>query len=84
VIASLFQDSTADALITKAQRQDTSGQFFAIDMSYEMVAGTTSATTFKVRIGGAASGTLTLNGLGGSRFYGGVANSYIKVTEVLQ
>ena len=46
-----------------------------------MVAGTTSETTFKVRFGGNASGTMTFNGRLGSRKYGGVFASSITITE---
>ena len=47
-----------------------------------MTAGTTSATTFKVRIGGNSSVTVTLNGQSGARRLGGVASSSITITEV--
>jgi len=46
-----------------------------------MTAGTTSATTFKLRAGGAAASTITINGYAGARRYGGVMYSFIEVTE---
>jgi hypothetical protein len=45
-----------------------------------MIAGTTSAITFRVRAGN-DSGTYTLNGAGGVRKLGGVMASSITVTE---
>ena len=43
--------------------------------------GTTSSTTFKVRVG-ATSGTTTINGLGGARKYGGVNQSSMTISEI--
>jgi hypothetical protein len=50
-------------------------------MTHYMTAGTTSATTFKVR-GGVNAGTLTFNGEVGARLFGGVCASSITVTEI--
>ena len=47
-----------------------------------MVAGTTSATTFKIRLGTASAGTTTFNGVAGARFFGGIMNSGISITEI--
>ena len=47
-----------------------------------MTSGTTSATTFRVRIGCAVAGTTYLNGNNGVRIYGGVAASSIVIQEV--
>ena len=61
----LFQDSTANAL----------------NFTHYMVAGTTSATTFKVRHGPESASTSTFNGVGGTRDMGGVMASSITITE---
>lgn len=82
-IAALFQDTTANALKSGIM-------FFAAGASsgssmrlvYEMATGTTSATTFKVRVG-ANSGTLYVNGDNtGGGIFGGVASATLCVTEI--
>lgn len=79
----VFQDSTADALYFVTNRAATSNQMVTIPFRHEMVSGTTSATTFKVRVGPiTAATTLTINGTGGARKFGGVAISSLTVTEV--
>lgn len=79
----LFQDSTAGALAA-AQAFQASNAGNIMTLTHEMAAGTTSATTFKVRIGPdvASGATLTINGQGGGRKYGGVSSSSIIVTEL--
>lgn len=54
----------------------------SILINYRILAGTTSATTFRLRAGMATAGTLTINGQGGSRLFGGVLISSMKITEV--
>ena len=51
-------------------------------LDYYMTAGTASATTFKVRLGMASAGTLTLNGISAGRKYGGVLISSLTITEI--
>lgn len=80
VTAALFQDSTANALAVSSM-QTGSGNLAQVRILHRMTAGTTSATTFKIRVG-AASGTTTFNGVGGSGFYGGVMLSSLKITEL--
>jgi hypothetical protein len=75
----LFQDSVANA-IAVGSHASSSSRNASVSFAHKMVAGTTSAITFKVR-GGTGSGTFKVNG-DGSRLYGGVASSTITVTEV--
>lgn len=76
----LFQDTTAGALA--ASYNDTFANVaFVNTFTHYMSAGTTSATTFKVRAGG-ASGTTTFNGSSSARKYGGVLTSSITISEV--
>jgi hypothetical protein len=82
-IVALFQDTTADALAATGSFQPTSTAGQAIHLRHKMTAGTTSATTFKVRLGPHAASTLTFNGQSGGRIFGGVAASTITITEVL-
>ena len=74
----LFQDSTVNALAVSFIQSYALGRIFTIN--HFMTAGTTSATTFKVR-GGSNAGTTRFNGRGASRQYGGVASSSITITE---
>lgn len=78
----LFQDATAGALAAISQRQDGNGGSQTMVLTHYMDAGTTSATTFRVRVGAAASATYTFNGSGGARLMGGVMASSITITEV--
>lgn len=78
----LFQDTTANALSVTAE---TVNQNFirCLKLKYTMTAGTTSATTFKMRAGYAQAGTTTFNGAGGGRKYGGAIASSIVIKEYL-
>lgn len=80
--AALFQDSTAGALAVGWALESDAGQPTSIVFRHVMTSGTTSATTFKVRAGAQNAGTFTFNGVGGSRFYGGVLASSIVIREV--
>jgi hypothetical protein len=79
----LFQDSTADALAVGFSFYSDPTVGVAIGFTHYMTAGTTSATTFKVRAGGHSAGTTTFNGQGGARKYGGVSASSITITEIV-
>lgn len=81
VSAALFQDSTANALAAAVERAAVASDPCMISFSHRMAAGTTSATTFKVRAGGSAAGTTTLNGQAGNRFFGLITKSSIVITE---
>lgn len=48
-----------------------------------MTAGTTSSTTFKVRVGRSTSGTVTINGSSGAGLLGGVQVSSLTITELV-
>jgi hypothetical protein len=78
----LFQDSTAGALAAVAQGAIDSGQMMSVRLTHKMTAGTTSATTFKVRAGGNGAGTTTFNGRSSGRLFGGVMASSITITEI--
>jgi len=84
LIAALFQDSTANALASMWQSEPTGGQSFPITFTHTMTAGTTSATTFRVRAGGSNASTVTFNGGSSIRQLGGVMASSISVEEIQQ
>lgn len=78
---SLFQDSTANALASVPYKTEGSAGLCNIPLTHWMTAGTTSATTFKVRAGLNAAGTTTFNGASSGRLLGGVMASSICITE---
>jgi hypothetical protein len=83
VIGALFQDSTANAIAAAWAPSLTANTAFSIIFRHVMTSGTTSATTFKLRVGTNAAGTITFNGSGAARFLGGVMASSIVIQEVL-
>jgi hypothetical protein len=78
--AHLHQDATASALATIAQASSTSDSMETVKFIHVMTAGTTSATTFRVRAG-ASTGNITMNGFASNRKYGGTAASSLHVFE---
>lgn len=83
MVVALHQDSTADALRGAVQWNSyNSEQNGVVTFSHYMAAGTTSATTFKVRAGMGSAGTITFNGISAGRLLGGVMASSITITEI--
>jgi hypothetical protein len=83
LVTALFQDSTVNALRAVAVNLLQPGGMISTSFRWEMTSGTTSATTFKVRIGGTAGGSLiTFNGSLAGRLLGGVMASSITITEM--
>jgi len=82
IAMALFQDSTANALACIAKDINIASGFYILTLTHYMTTGTTSATTFRMRAGVQTSGTISFNGLTGSRFYGGVLASSITITEI--
>ena len=78
--AALFQDSTANALRAISSNFG-SGYHQVLSMRHEMAAGTTSATTFKIRVGTHTGGTLAVNGTG-ARVFGGVLACALSIEEI--
>lgn len=81
LMAALFQDTTANALAVAGMTQDPTNHPEQLILKYRMVAGTTSATTFKIRCGSGTAGTITFNGWGSARKFGGVFLSSITIRE---
>lgn len=81
LIAALFQDTTANALAATATVTTGANFTYTLSLIHTMVAGTTSATTFKVRVGNSAVGTVTFNGASSARLFGAITKSAIKITE---
>ena len=82
IIVGLFQDSTANALAIGASTESLANNPVLLTFSHFMTAGTTSATTFKVRAGPDGSATLSFNGQSGNRKFGTAYASSITITEI--
>lgn len=83
VTMALFRDSTAAALAACGELPAAANNPFVLQLHHAAKAGAAATTTMKVRLGRNASGTVTLNGAGGGRSLGGVANSFIEVSEIV-
>lgn len=83
VIASIFQDTAANALATRTITVPTANYNTTLSVEHFMLAGTTSATTFKLRAGANTDGTTRINGVSGARLFGGVAAAVMQVTEIM-
>jgi len=81
ITLALFQDTTANALAASAEYGSTATGMINSGLTHKMTAGTTSATTFKFRMGGETAGTLTLNGFSGARKLGGVFATSMTIAE---
>jgi len=81
-MAALFQDSTAGALGAVINEMGEANRLNPVSFTHFMAAGTTSATTFKVRAGSDTAGTCTFNGGVGAPKFGGVMASSITITEI--
>ena len=77
----LFQDSTANALSYSFSSDANGGNVHGTPLFHRMVAGTTSATTFKVRFGG-SGGTTYWNRRPSGNTYGGVLFSSMCIWEI--
>jgi hypothetical protein len=82
LIVALFQDSTAGALAVSHDYDSVATAVVNHGLSHFMTAGTTSATTFKVRAGPHSTATVTMNGENEGRRFGGVLGSAITITEI--
>jgi|LakMenEpi03Aug12_release.lakeMendotaPanAssembly.Ray.scaffolds.fasta_scaffold00600_28 hypothetical protein len=83
ISAALFQDSTAGALAATSTYMATSAGGAQIVLNYYMTSGTTSSTTFKIRVGPAVAATVSINGAAGvGRYFGGVSSTTLVITEI--
>ena len=81
ISVALFKNAAADAIAVFGLTGEAADRRSVISLTHALVAGGTSAITFKVRAGGSNAGTITLNGTSGARKYGGKSASHITVTE---
>lgn len=80
-VVALFQDSTANALAASNVFDSAGGGTTQVLLQHSMTSGTTSSTTFKVRIGCNLAGTTTFNGASGTQQFSTCTKSWIQVTE---
>ena len=82
--AALFRDSTANALAAAQTKQSdvNPDHLDHLHLTWVADASSTSATTFKVRCGQTNAGDWYFNGQNASRWFGGVSNSGITITEI--
>jgi hypothetical protein len=81
---SLFRDSTANALVTGANESAGTNAPDMAALEYVALFGSTSSTTFNFRAGTTSAGTIVFNGsTTPARLFGGVANSFIEIQEVM-
>jgi predicted Rdx family selenoprotein len=81
IIGALFRDATSNALFAAQVRQPVSSAVMQLMIQHSVTAGSTAATTFRVRLGSQAADTLTFNGNGGTRLFGAISKSSLTVTE---
>ena len=81
VQTALFQDATANALAAAGTVIPGAGYWGSVNFTHKMTAGTTSATTFRVRVGPNSPVTFTFNGLAAARLFGAITKSSITITE---
>ena len=78
----LFQDSVVLALAGGQIYNDANNTPGSVHFVHEMGAGTTSETTFKVRVGPSVAATVTLNGVSGALDWGGSQKCTIDILEI--
>ena len=81
-MCALFQDSTADALAVAANVNSQANYFQQLKLVHIMDAGTTSSTTFKIRVG-PDSNTMYLNRRTNGTFLGSTTlHTTLRITEI--
>lgn len=83
IIAALFRDSASEAIAATGITTNSTNQTMAFPLRHMVLAGSTSPTTFKVRVGLSSAGTYTFNGAATARQFGAITKSSMTITEVL-
>jgi hypothetical protein len=84
VSGAIFKDADANALGAGAIWIAVLSEMHNLKFSIKVASGSTAARTYKFRAGrDTGAGTVSFNGRGGSRRFGGVCASSIRITEVL-
>ena len=83
IAIAMFQDTTASALAVANANNFIPNASTQVKLKHIMTAGTISATTFKIRVGGITASTTTFNGFNATQHFGGVMASRITIKEYL-
>lgn len=81
-VSAAFRSGTSDAIGMGVVSPATSNYVYTCAFTVEVPANSTSAQTFTARFGAEGTGTCYLNGLGGSRIYGGALVSSMVIEEI--
>ena len=82
IIMAVFQDSIANAIAAACEAPFAISANINLKLVHTMTSGTTSAITFKMRVGAGVAGTLYMNGVNGAGALGGVLRSGLVVMEI--
>lgn len=82
VTAAIFRDATANALGANHHYIGAGSEMAQIYVFASTPSSAAVPTTFRLRAGANGAGTSTVNGFNGTRQFGGVAQTWIKVTEI--
>lgn len=82
VVGALFRDAAPNALAATTRYIPANAQINQITLRTMVEAGSTAATTFRVRAGAGTAATIYMNGMSNARYFGGVFNASITVTEI--
>lgn len=83
VIMGLFRDSVSNSVATVGLISDDNGSTsWQAVITYEVIAGSTSATTFKIRYGNASGGITYVNDVNGNATFGGTQISWMRISEI--
>ena len=83
ISVAIFQDAVANALVADVAYGVGNSQIHSRYLEHLMLAATTSATTFKTRVGPSSAATFYFNGNSVGRLFGGVGHSFMEVQEIM-
>jgi hypothetical protein len=82
MVVALFRDTTANAIAAGSNVILSANVRSQLSLAAEVSAGSTSATTFKIRMGSNGAATMYINGANATRFYGGASRAILIVEEI--
>jgi len=80
-VVALFKDSGADAICTSMQWFRDNDSPNTLYLEFEETAGSTTARTYRIRVGPTAANTIRLNGDDDQRYFGGTARAVLIAEE---
>jgi hypothetical protein len=80
-VSSAMQDLTDDYAFSGTYTEGST-RSTPTHIVFHVVAGGVSSQTWKVRGGGHVASTVTINGDGGARKFGGVGHSFMQIEEI--